>query len=94
VNLASAAPPLLDGGTVSAPSMSMCAVSGDCEVENQGVAPDIEIDDDPKSVAEGHDLQLERAVTLLLNQLKRNPPQPLKAPTYPDYHKDDGLGTK
>jgi tricorn protease len=42
-------------------------------VERHGADPDIEMDNDPKSVLEGRDPQLERAVAELQNQLKEHP---------------------
>jgi tricorn protease len=40
---------------------------------------------DPKSVASGHDPQLERAVSIALDELKKNPPPQAHQPPYPDY---------
>jgi tricorn protease len=55
-------------------------------VENVGIAPDLEVDNDPKSVAEGHDPQLERAVELTLEALKNQPVSMPPRPKYPNYH--------
>ena len=79
-------PPLLDGGTVMAPRWAFYGLSGDWEVENHGIAPDIEVDQDPKLVREGHDPQLERAVSAALELLEKNPQPTYKRPIYPDYH--------
>ena len=35
-----------------------------------GVAPDIEVQMDPKAWREGHDPQLEKAIEIVLNELK------------------------
>ncbi|MCU1244301.1 MAG: tri1 1, partial [Acidobacteria bacterium] len=40
-------PDLLDGGSVTAPHMAIYGLNGDFEVENHGIAPDIDIDLDP-----------------------------------------------
>ena len=40
--------------------------------ENHGIAPDIEVENDPASVAGGHDPQLEKAVQVTLEALKKN----------------------
>src|SRR6202171_709639 len=53
-------PPLMDGGFVTAPRAAIYGLHGDWEVENHGIAPDIEVETDPASVAAGHDLALER----------------------------------
>jgi tricorn protease len=85
-------PVLLDGGSVTAPRVALYGLHGEFEVENHGVAPDVEVEYDPKSVAAGHDPQLERAVEILLDDLKKNPPQQFAVPPYPNYHQNDGLG--
>jgi tricorn protease len=43
-------------------------------------------------VAAGHDAQLERAVSILLEQLKEHPVIEPATPPYPNYHEHDGLG--
>ncbi len=87
-------PVLLDGGNITAPRTALYGLHGDFEVENIGVAPDIEVEDDPKAVRDGHDPQLERAVTYVMDELKKNPPGTFPAPAYPNYHQHDGLGSK
>jgi tricorn protease len=63
-------------------------------VENMGVAPDIEVELDPKAVRDGHDPQLERAVAVALQQLKEHPvPEPHR-PEYPNYQRPVTTGTK
>jgi tricorn protease len=87
-------PPLMDGGFVMAPRWAFYGLSGDWEVENHGIAPDIEVEQDPKLVREGHDPQLERAVTEALSLLEKNPPPTFKRPAYPDYHPKFNVDTK
>jgi tricorn protease len=87
-------PVLLDGGTVTAPRTALYGLHGEFEVENHGVAPDVEVEDDPKSVAAGHDPQLEKAIAIVLEELKKNPPAEFPVPPYPNYHQHDGLGDK
>ncbi len=79
-------PELMDGGMVTAPRWAFYGTGGTWEVENHGIAPDIEIDQDPKLVREGHDPQLEKAVAVALDELKKSPPVKLKRPPYYDYH--------
>jgi tricorn protease len=81
-------PPLLDGGWVGAPSRALYGTKGEWEVENIGIAPDIEVELEPKAWSEGHDLQLEKAVEVALDSLKQNPPQKPKRPAYPNYQKN------
>ena len=56
-------PPLMDGGFVGAPSSGIYnPLTGEWEVENIGVPPDIEVEQDPALVRKGRDPQLEKAV--------------------------------
>ncbi|MBK7652726.1 MAG: hypothetical protein IPJ20_20955 [Flammeovirgaceae bacterium] len=52
-------------------------------VENVGVAPDIEVEQTPKDVIAGHDPQLEKAIEVALDELKKNPPTEYVRPPYP-----------
>jgi tricorn protease len=80
-------PPLVDGGGVTAPRLAFWNPDGTWDVENHGVAPDIEVEMDPKAVREGHDPQLERAVEWLLDSLKKNPLPKHQRPAFPSYYK-------
>jgi tricorn protease len=80
-------PALMDGGGVAAPSSGIYnPLTGEWEVENVGVAPDIEVEEDPALVRQGHDPQLEKAVAVALDALKKNPPPPLRHPAFPNYY--------
>lgn len=85
-------PTLMDGGSIRAPNGAVYGLTGEWEVENVGVAPDIEVEMDPAIWRQGRDPQLEKAVEWLLEELKKNPPKEYKRPAYPNYHKDTGLG--
>ncbi len=85
-------PTLMDGGSVRAPNGAVYGLNGEWEVENVGVAPDIEVEYDPAMWRQGHDPQLEKAVEWLLSELEKNPPKDYKRPAYPDYHKGTDLG--
>jgi tricorn protease len=81
------APQLMDGGFVTAPSSGVYnPLSGEWEVENIGVAPDVEVEQDPALVRKGHDPQLEKAVQVVLEELEKNPPPKLRRPPFPNYH--------
>jgi tricorn protease len=74
---------LIDGGSVNVPEFAYATAEGQWAVEGHGVDPDIVVENDPKSVLEGHDPQLERGVAELLKALeKSNPKLPDHAP-YP-----------
>ncbi len=78
-------PPLIDGGFITSPRGGFYNTEGEWEVENEGVPPDIEVEQLPKLVARGHDPQLEKAVEVALELLKTEaiellpqPPDPVR----------------
>ena len=79
-------PPLIDGGSVMAPRWALYGLNGHWVVENHGIPPDYEVGMDPQLVREGHDPQLEKAVSVVLQLLKENPPPVYPRPPYPNYH--------
>ncbi|MDE2356356.1 MAG: PD40 domain-containing protein [Alphaproteobacteria bacterium] len=83
-------PVLMDGGRVTSPSVGFFSPKGTWDVENHGVDPDIAVEMDPKSVAAGHDPQLEAAVAAALDQLKDHPPATPTRPAFPNYHAGSG----
>ena len=66
-------PPTIDGGGITAPTLAFYNLKGEWDVENIGVAPDIEVEDTPADVNKGRDPQLERAVQEALRLLEQNP---------------------
>ncbi|MDZ4257746.1 MAG: PDZ domain-containing protein [Gemmatimonadales bacterium] len=89
-------PALMDGGTITAPRIALWSYEGEYEVENQGVAPDIEVEVDPALWRQGRDAQLERGVQVLLQELERNPYVPPHRPAFPRWAegKTPGGGTR
>ncbi len=80
-------PLLMDGGEVTAPRWAIFNPdSGEFDVENKGVAPDIEVEENPAEWRKGHDPQLEKAVSTALDELKQHPRPPIKRPKYPVYN--------
>ncbi|MGH8146315.1 MAG: S41 family peptidase [Rhodanobacteraceae bacterium] len=79
-------PSLMDGGGVTAPRIAVEGLDGTFPVENHGIAPDVEVWQNPQLVREGHDPQLERAVQIAMQQLKANPPHQYVRPPWRDYH--------
>ena len=65
--------PLIDGGTIYVPEFSTNDMEGNWIIEGIGVEPDIEVENDPKSVLEGRDPQLERAVEEVLKAIEADP---------------------
>lgn len=79
-------PGLMDGGNVGAPSSAVWDPDESKWIaENIGVAPDFEVEHDPELVRQGRDPQLEKAIELIMAELKKNPPKPLVRPQYPKY---------
>ena len=78
---------LIDGGNVGTPNLAFYNLEGAWDVENHGVSPDHEVEMNPKLVREGHDPQLEKAVDVAMEQLKKNPVNYGTRPSYPDYQK-------
>jgi tricorn protease len=77
--------PLLDGGGVSVPQNATNSASGEYIIEGTGVAPDIEVENDPASVLAGRDPQLERGVAEVMKamaekkmKLPKRPADPVK----------------
>jgi tricorn protease len=65
--------PLLDGGQVFVPLSGTNAATGEWVIEGHGVDPDIEVWNDPKSVLEGKDPQLERAIREVMQRIQADP---------------------
>jgi len=76
-------PMLADGGGILASTFRFMDTDGNWAVENEGVAPDIEVVDRPELIAAGEDPTLERAVEYLLRELEQSPPEPVEAPPAP-----------
>jgi tricorn protease len=76
----------MDGGFLGAPSSGIYnPLSGEWEVENIGVPPDVEVEQDPALVRKGRDPQLEKAVEVILDEMKKSPPPKLRRPAFPNY---------
>jgi len=75
-------PEFIDGGSVTAPNVAYFGEDG-FRIENEGVAPDIEVEQWPVEVLEGKDPQLEKAIEVIMEQLKENPPSYPERPAYP-----------
>mgnify|MGYP001817552000 FL=1 len=75
-------PEFIDGGSVTAPNLAYFNEDG-FRIENEGVSPDIEVEQWPKEVMQGKDPQLEKAIEVILEKLKENPPSYPERPAYP-----------
>ena len=53
-------------------------------VENEGVPPDIEVEQTPADVIAGRDPQLEKAIAVVMKELAAHPPAKMTRPAYPN----------
>lgn len=80
----SANPSLIDGGSLVVPYFRFFDTDNAWSIENEGVAPDIEVRLDPVMSNVGRDSQLERAIAEILDELEGyENPAPTEAPPYP-----------
>ena len=88
---------LIDGGTIFVPESAFASSKGQWIIEGYGVDPDIEVENDPKSVIAGKDPQLERAVAEIMKKLSnpvKLPPRPAPPVKTPDARPDVPDGAK
>jgi tricorn protease len=65
--------PLADGGYVTIPEDSLYNLRSEWVIENNGVEPDIEVEDLPGDVMAGKDAQLERGIATIMEKLQAKP---------------------
>ncbi|MDP2238052.1 MAG: PDZ domain-containing protein [Bacteroidales bacterium] len=78
---------LVDGGYISVPRFGIFDENEEWIIEGIGVYPDIEVVDRPEKLAKGEDPGIEKAVEVLLEELKANPVKRVNTPTPPDRSK-------
>jgi tricorn protease len=76
-------PVLMDGGGITAPNLAIWTAEEGWIVENEGVPPDIEVEQTPADVIAGRDPQLEKAIEVVMAELKKNPAKKPVRPAYP-----------
>ncbi len=76
-------PELMDGGAITAPNIAFWDPDKGWTVENEGVPPDVDVEQTPADVIAGKDPQLERAISIVLAELKKSPPVSPKRPAFP-----------
>ncbi len=81
-------PILIDGGQVTTPRYRFMTPDLKWDVENVGVPPDYATELDPHAWRQGQDVQLQKAVKVLMEELKSNPPTDLRPqpPAFPNYN--------
>ena len=78
----------MDGSYITRPEFSLYGLDSRWLIENRGVEPDIVVDNRPDQVMAGHDPQLEKAIELVMKEIrehpKKLPPRPPDLPAYPE----------
>ena len=75
-------PEFIDGGGVTAPNLAFYDENG-FGIENVGTPPDVEVEQWPAEVIKGRDPQLEKAIEIVLEELKKNTPKTISRPAHP-----------
>jgi tricorn protease len=76
-------PTLMDGANITAPNLAIWTPDAGWVVENEGVPPDVDVEQTPSEVIAGHDPQLEKAIEIIKSQLAAKSPAPAVRPPYP-----------
>ena len=74
---------LLDGSQLTAPDYRIYDNQGNWVVENEGVEPDIIIEQNSLDLSKGYDTQLMKGVEVLLQEIKENPLEMPQHPSFP-----------
>lgn len=81
---AGAARETIDGGGVAVPNVGFYDRSGHWLLENEGEKPDIDVENTPAAVIDGHDPQLERAIDEAMKRLQNVPRDDVPKPAPPN----------
>ena len=76
--------PFVDGGDLRKPEFAPFNEKGEWVIEGHGVDPDIVVDNDPAKEYAGEDQQLNKAIEVILEQMKDYPPVPGVPEKFPD----------
>jgi tricorn protease len=82
-------PGFIDGGYITAPSYAFWNSDGKWDVEGHGVDPDYKVEDLPANLKDSSDPQLDKAIEVITEMLKKNPPE---KPVRPQYENRSGAG--
>jgi tricorn protease len=75
-------PILMDGGNITAPNLAIWTKEG-FVVENEGVPPDVDVEQTPADIIAGRDPQLEKAIEIAMKQLAEHPVEKMTRPAFP-----------
>jgi tricorn protease len=76
-------PPLIDGGTMTIPTLAEFDPAGSWAIENKGVEPDIEVEWPAFEWRQGRDTQLQAAIRAVLQLIVDRPPLEVRRPDFP-----------
>jgi tricorn protease len=71
---------LSDGTGITIPKDSLADINGSWIIENEGISPDIEVELAPDDFEKGRDRQLDRAIAVVKERMKKTPPVAYRAP--------------
>lgn len=81
-------PTLLDGARITIPNRAAFNPDGSSwGIENVGVEPDHRVGITPKDWSNGHDPQLEKAISIALSEIKKGRKRKKQKPRYPVHPK-------
>jgi len=84
--------PLMDGGYITRPEFAMYGLDSKWLIENHGVQPDIVVENRPEQVVSGKDAQLEKAIEVVMKDIRENPKAlPHRPPDLPAYPAGPGM---
>lgn len=75
---------LIDGGYLTKPENATYSIDGEWVIEGYGVDPDIEVDNDPAREYRGIDDQLDKAIEVILEELKTDTRELPPIPPFPN----------
>ncbi len=78
---------LVDGGYIAVPRFGIFDENQKWIIEGIGVYPDVEVYDEPHKVAKGIDPSIQKAVEMLLKEIKEKPRKKVSAPKDPNRSK-------
>ena len=78
---------LMDGAYITSPNIGIFSTDEKWIIEQQGVAPDVEVENYPKDLINGRDAQLEKAIELIMKDLPphkeiHQPADPIRVADY------------
>ncbi|MFG6466936.1 S41 family peptidase [Roseateles sp. BYS87W] len=76
-------PPLIDGAFLTVPYFRFYTPDGEWRIENEGTAPDMDVELDPAAVNRGEDTQLDAAIADVMKRLESWKPVQRKTPPAP-----------